>query len=186
MPRQILNEYRNGLDHFMRFLSGGGAFEKDDSHRNLHKVQGHLQRAVLDVCKYHAISTAQWVAEFESKHSTGVLDLVSDGKFWRELQHGKKEAERAFEEAKFSDTALGEHSAGNDGVIDAYLKTAHLWRGVRTLCVDNADNIARARKEYGGISKRAENISVKKQIAIAFGTGAALSAFILWLGKVAG
>lgn len=182
MPRQILNEYRNGLDHLMRFLSGGGALENDDSHRNLHKMQGHLQRAVLDACKYHAYTTKEWVDAFEKKHSPGVLSLVSDGGFWDALQRGKKDAERAMEEAKFSDSALGEQPADNDGVIDAYLKAAHLWRGVRALCVDNADNIARAQKEYGSISKQSKTLSVKMQFVV----NAAVAAIFLFLGIVLG
>ena len=181
MPRQILNEYRNGLDHLMRLLSDGGALEKDDKNRNLHKMEGHLQRAVLDACKYHAYATQQWIDDFEKQHDAGVLAVVSDGSFGDALQNGKKDAERAMEEAKFSDTALGEHSADNDSVINAYLQTAHLWRGVRALCVDNAGNIARAQKEYGDISKRAGNIAMIKQAIIAFGSGAAISALAFLL-----
>ncbi len=182
MPGQILNEYRNGLDHFMRFLSNGGVLENDDSHRNLHKMQGHLQRAALDACKCYAYQAAKWVDDFEKKHSAGVLALVSNGGFWDALQRGKKDAERALEEAKFSDTALGEQAADNDSVIDAYLKTADLWRGVRALCVDNAGNIARAQKEHGSISKQSKYISVIIQIAIAAG----VAAVSFWLGTFAG
>ena len=182
MPRQILNEYRNGLDHLMRFLSSGGALDNDDEHRNLHKMHGHLQRAVLDACKYHAYKTKEWLGEFEEKHGAGVLALVSDGKFWEQLQHGKKDAERAVEHAKLSDSALGERLEQNDDVVGAYLNAAHLWHGIRALCLDNAANIARARKEHGSIGGQAANISAKKQIVIAVVIGAAFFLLGAWLG----
>ena len=175
MPRQLLNEYRSGLDHFMRFLSSGNPLDNDDEHHNLHKMERHLQRAVLDICKYHAYKMGRkggWLDEFESEHGgPAVLGLVSDGEFCEELQCARARAERALAEAKLSDDALGEDLGQNDRVVGAYMDAAYLWQGVRALCLNKKAEITRARKEYGNIAKKAESLSMKKQIAISVGVG---------------
>lgn len=180
MPANALNEYRNGLDHFMRFLSSGGSLDADDEHGNLHKMQGHFQRAALDMCKEYAYGAEEWVRRFESQHGSDVLALVSDGAFWEEMQRDKQKAERAFEEAKLSDAALGEHPRKNDDVVDAYLNAAHLWYCVRALCLHNADKIAWAQKEHSSIGKQAKNLSLVAQ----FFLGVVILLLGIGLGKL--
>ncbi|MBE0491312.1 MAG: hypothetical protein IBX44_03560 [Sulfurospirillum sp.] len=44
IPIQVWNEYRNALDHFFRNLTNN-----DPAH--IGKMEGHIQRAVLDILK---------------------------------------------------------------------------------------------------------------------------------------
>lgn len=178
MPGQILNEFRNGLDHAMRYFSSGGDLQADDGHRNLQKMEGHLQRAVLDACKYLSYDYSEWAARFEKKHGAGVLALVSNGEFWEELQRGKEEAESSFEKAKLADAGLGEDSAQNDDVVEFYVDAAHRWHEIRALCERNSANIARAYKAHDSIRKWGEALSAWKQVFIGVAIGLVLN--FLW------
>lgn len=124
---QVLNEYRNGLDHLMRFLSGGSEdISKDDQHGNLKKMEGHMQRALLDLCKNYTYKVADWADAFE-KDSGGmrILALVDGGEFAREWADKRKSIHAAFMKAKVADSHLGANDSDNNDIVLLYLSVAH-------------------------------------------------------------
>lgn len=125
MPNQVLNEYRNGLDHLMRFLSGDGDMSEDDKHRNLSKMEGHMQRALLDLCKHYVYGVSDWADKFEEDNG-GLMGLSSifGGEFAREWGEKRKGTDIAFMKARIAEFSLGEDDLADD-IVKRYLSVAH-------------------------------------------------------------
>ena len=66
IPIQVWNEYRNALDHFFRFQLDGGASEAQD---HMQKMDGHLQRAALDILKIFCHNAPLFVLCGDSERS---------------------------------------------------------------------------------------------------------------------
>lgn len=145
MPNQVLNEYRNGLDHLMRFLSAGGDLSEDDRHRNLDKMEGHMQRALLDLCKHYAYRASNWADEFE-KDSGGmkILSLVSEGQFARKWRERRQVIHTAFVKAKMGDSHLVEDNQDSDDIVELYIAIAHECHQLMQSGEENRANIAQA------------------------------------------
>lgn len=122
LPIQVWNEYRNALDHFMRHLSKSN----DDPHglgRHLGKMEGHLQRAVLDVSKLLCVHCHDAI-DAEIKHwGRDVLELMEGGDFYANTTKSLREVTELFEVAKINDSRLGHNSDVNRKVIDRFIES---------------------------------------------------------------
>lgn len=168
IPDQVLNEYRNGLDHLMRFLSSGDDISQDDKHRNLSKMEGHMQRALLDLCKHYAYGTENWVDEFEkSWGGMEVLSLVSNGEFVRKWGEMRQFIHDPFMAAKTEDSYLGEDASSNNDIVEQYLSVAKECRQLRKFGESNRGNIAQAVNQRDTIANKGKNLSIAVQIGIA-------------------
>lgn len=127
MLGQVLNEYRNGLDHLMRFLSGGSEdISKDDQHGNLKKMEGHMQRALLDLCKSYTYKVTDWADAFEEDcGGMRILALVDEGRFAGEWADKRKSIHTAFMKSKIGDSRLGANDSDNNDIVLLYLSVAY-------------------------------------------------------------
>jgi hypothetical protein len=122
LPIQVWNDYRNALDHFMRHItaaSNGDFLHTNDHH--LEKMEGHLQRAVLDVCKMLYVTKEEWVDRELAHWGDDVLDLMDGGHFRAQLITIKHEARALMEAAKVGDFSLGRDTATNVQIVERFL-----------------------------------------------------------------
>lgn len=63
LPIQVWNEYRNALDHFMRFVTN----PVDENTAQLSRMEGHIQRAVLDICKFFCHAMEERMVELTKR-----------------------------------------------------------------------------------------------------------------------
>lgn len=168
IPDQVLNEYRNGLDHLMRFLSSGDDISQDDKHRNLSKMEGHMQRALLDLCKHYSYSMENWVVEFERDcGGMEVLSLISNGEFVRKWGEMRQAIHDPFMTAKTEDSYLGEDASSNDDIVKQYLSVAEACRQLRKFGESNRGHVAPAMRQRDAIASEGKNLSVATQTKIA-------------------
>ena len=81
LPIQVWNEYRNSMDHFMRYITN----PTDENKDHLSKMEGHIQRAVLDVCKYFCIGMKEKTDSTIRKDGMECLRLVDNGSFYENI-----------------------------------------------------------------------------------------------------
>lgn len=104
LPLQVFNEMRNSIDHFMRSLITSG--QPSESH--IGKMEGHLQRGYLDVCKllcYHYDNKTKSVHKFVTRAAVG---MANDGEYVKEFTIKQQLAYKKFSDAKFEDYRLGD------------------------------------------------------------------------------
>lgn len=120
IPVQVWNEFRSALDHHMRYLT---LPDKSD-YGQIVKMEGHFQRAVLDVCK---LFTHRRLESLEAEINTDTVDLlrmVNSGHFYESIRTGLDNAKEHFAKVKTCDAALGnEHGADKD-IVTQYLNVA--------------------------------------------------------------
>lgn len=180
LPTQVLNEYRNAFDHFARYIAGSGDVTKgDDNHRNLYKMKGHIQRAVLDICKILCIHFGDFYEEKISPN-TNYLRLVTNGRFLKELTSKHSEAKKKLLEAKQLDSSLGEEVNTNEEVRKAYCDAVFLFKSIEDSYNDNIKDIIKAQDEFSNIHNRGANLSRQQQFWVA-ATIAAISGIISFL-----
>lgn len=145
-PDQVFNEYRNGLSCLIYFLSGGDDVSQEQRNRRQSDVEGHIQRALLDLCKCYAYSTRTWANEFEEKnggmrglalvsddYSDGDSDMHPDGysegysvvKFVYKWVQMRQDISTALVNAKTGDSRLGKDNPANDNIVKLYLDVAY-------------------------------------------------------------
>jgi len=112
LPIQVWNEYRNALDHFFRYVESG---EKNQ----IAKMNGHIQRAVLDVCKFYCYRAYD---QFNDNLQQDIYPWLKSPEIKARLVADIEQAKKLFIEAKNSDVALGSDEPGNRLVIRKYLK----------------------------------------------------------------
>jgi hypothetical protein len=131
LPIQVWNEYRNALDHFMRHVSSGGDEAQDDAH-HLQRMEGHIQRAVLDVTKILCVKSYDAITHEIEMWGDNVLDVIDDGTFRADIRKSLMEATDLLEEAKTNDAQLGHDAWVNRAVIerflDSFFKFDHIIR----------------------------------------------------------
>ena len=167
IPIQVWNEYRNGLDHLFRHLTLGGSVTHEqgpgparspDDH--LKKLQGHMQRALLDIMKFACHKESIWVEA--QKYSPEVLCLVKDGLFSQELWLRRETAERLFIKAKSVDTNLGENAKYNDEVLEKYVEAVFAHERARDYITEHMPAISHAVMEHARIANLGRVDATKK------------------------
>ncbi|WP_208108612.1 hypothetical protein [Candidatus Thiosymbion oneisti] len=127
LPIQVWNEYRNALDHFMRYIS----YPNSETKLNLRRMEGHIQRAVLDMCKIICFRMNDKLEKQIESDSIPCLRLVEDN-FYERLLNDKRDCLRQLAHAKTVDHGLGENVGTNMEIVKNYLVPAlgmlALWR----------------------------------------------------------
>ena len=153
LPIQVWNEYRNALDHFMRYI----ADQNNATDKHSSKMEGHIQRAVLDVCKYFCIGMQEKINKFIENDGIDCLRMVNNGEFYKEIQVSLATAEELFTIAKTSDSQLGSYFDVNKEVIIKYLKPCFVYLEIQRLYVSNRTNIETAAQQLRTITSTTEN-----------------------------
>lgn len=166
IPIQVWNEYRNALDHYFRHITD--SYKEEDVERKSHlaKMEGHLQRAVLDVLKLLCHKTQEAVSEEKDGHLLEVLRLVDSGEFIEKFNKDYNAAVKLFSFAKISDLNLGDDAATNTEILGHYLDAAFAFDSLRRFLIDNEAKIERARSEYNQISGRAKKLSAREDFVL--------------------
>ena len=164
LPLQVWNEYRNAFDHFARHLTVSQDITSEDAHDHLHKMEGHIQRAALDICKFLCIYYEKFY-KTEIHSQSDVMALVTNGTFLTQASELATSAETILLHAKEADSNLGETADVNREVVELYCEAVFAYKKIESLYRENNENITQARLN----SKRMSTTSVVKQIAIAAG-----------------
>lgn len=174
LPVQVWNEYRNALDHYFRSVT-----EKEDAevikHRN--KMEGHLQRAVLDICKIICHKTEGRFAETLESEVLQALKLVDNGDFYPKLCDMFGSAKNAFIEAKAWDLRLGDGAHNDRGIVGKYLDAFYSYRGAEDFLHQNRSNIQKAEINYKAIQHQSTTHHLRDSLlakAIWYGGSAVL------------
>lgn len=157
IPIQVWNEYRNALDHFFRNLTN-----QEDSHTR--KMEGHLQRAVLDILKIFCHLSQEEVKNLIAKFETDILNLVDNGTFYTKVIVDIKQSEKLFIEAKIKDNSLGEDSHTNKEIVGNYLDAVFGFMAIHNYVVEKTPDIEIAKKSHDSIHHKAEKGSFWEHI----------------------
>ena len=110
IPTQVFNELRNALDHYIRsiiFVDASdvdrGAYRK----RHINKMEGHLQRAFLDVCKLGCGKISDQIERIHKSFGEKAISKARDGFYARDIYAMLGVAESRLIEAKQSEASLG-------------------------------------------------------------------------------
>jgi len=117
IPIQVWNEFRSALDHHMRYLTLN---DKSD-HSHLVKMEGHLQRAVLDVCKLFTHRTFEALEEKLVSDTVDLLRMVNGGRLYESLRTGIDSAKEHFAKVKTCDVVLGNERGADKQIVNQYL-----------------------------------------------------------------
>jgi len=170
IPIQVWNEYRNALDHFFRHLTETGA-EKTSGHetsktKQLLKMEGHLQRAALDIMKIYCHKAKDSINELRTSYKPEIIQLVDNGEFHSFLITETHRAEGLFEEAKVCDQVLGETSHTDKDVINKYLEAVFVFDSLKAKLIDKEPHIAAANQTFNSIHDNASKGSTKHHFII--------------------
>ena len=161
LPLQVWNEYRNAFDHFARHLTASSDMTAEDEHHHLRKMEGHIQRAALDICKFLCIYYDD-LYKREISANANVLSLVGDGQFLTAVNESATKARATLLHAKQEDSNLGETADVNRDIVELYCKAVFEYKEIETLYLNNNENISTARLN----SKRMATTSTRTQILI--------------------
>lgn len=154
IPIQVWNEYRSALDHFLRSQIGN----LDKAH--LKKMEGHLQRAALDILKILVHSTLDSVKEWKNTFSVEIYELVDNGSFRPMLIYQESEARTSFEIAKISDAKLGEDAHYNNEILALYLEASFKADDLKLMLIGRQNDFIQAKLQYDSIHGCAHNLSI--------------------------
>ena len=151
IPIQVWNEYRNALDHFYRHMTRTN--EAELSH--LKKMEGHVQRAVLDIAKIFCHDSSEEFEHLLAKESDECLRLVDNGNFYTNLIKKKASVKLSFMSAKTCDSALGESASTDNDVLSRYLDACYGYIDLFHLLDDRRTEIDHVTYEYKNLEARA-------------------------------
>lgn len=124
IPIQVWNEFRSALDHHMRYLT----LQDKTDHKQLIKVEGHLQRAVLDVCKLFTHRTLELLEGKMAVDTIDLLRMVNSGRFYESIRIGIDSAQEHFAKVKTCDATLGNERGADKQIVSKYLGVAfEVW-----------------------------------------------------------
>lgn len=162
LPLQVWNEYRNAFDHFVRHLTVSNDMTADDDHHHLRKMEGHIQRAALDICKFLCIYYDDFYNE-EIHSQAGVMAIVTDGQFLTCANDLATSARATLLRAKQADSNLGETADVNRDIVELYCAAVFEYMKIETMYHENSERVVRARLN----AKRMSATSLAKQGLIA-------------------
>ncbi|MEA1953054.1 MAG: hypothetical protein U9O24_01505 [Campylobacterota bacterium] len=146
---QVWNEYRNALDHYFRHLT-------QENTNNLSKMEGHLQRAALDIMKFYCHKAKDRLVEEKNHYSRDILSLVDNGVFYPTILKGVHNAEELFMNAKTFDSSLGEDAKTNENVLDQYMEALFSFDEVYRNFIEKIGDIENAERSHSAITDKAE------------------------------
>jgi len=170
IPIQVWNEYRNALDHFFRHLTDSPPQETSnnttDKSKQLLKMEGHLQRAALDIMKIYCHKAKDSINELKTSYKPEIVQLVDNGKFHSFLIKETHRAEGLFEEAKICDYALGETAHTDEDVINKYLDAVFVFDSLKAKLIEKEPDIAAANQAFKSIHDNASKGSTKHHLIV--------------------
>ena len=167
LPIQVWNEYRNAFDHFMRHLEVAGeqALLEQDGH-HLSRMEGHVQRAVLDICKLLCTRTQDRIAEQVALWGKDCFELVGDGSLLMRVNAAREEAISLLESAKINDGALCGDADVNRAVVNRYLDAVFKYDHLYRLLTASANSLSAAKRRLEQFREGNEQtLSVLRQAA---------------------
>lgn len=123
IPVQVFNELRNALDHFMRsliYIDNGNPDRSEYRSGHIKKMEGHLQRAFLDVSKLACAQISDQIESIHRKFGDKAIENADDGKYIRDISAICSVAEYQYIEAKEFESRLGGES--DDDVRRKFIK----------------------------------------------------------------
>ncbi len=150
IPIQVWNEYRNALDHFYRYIT-----KPDLGKQHLTRMEGHVQRAVLDVAKIFCHDSQGKFNDLLENENDQCLRLVDNGHFHTQLCKLKTSSEGLFTKAKIADSALGDNAKTNKEVLTRYLDAYFSYIALLSLFTSHREAIDNAKNEYDNLHARA-------------------------------
>lgn len=146
LPLQVYNEMRNALDHYFRAIVSDNSSARTS---HIGKMEGHLQRAFLDVIKLTCAASMELVDKTHNRIGEKPLGLVDSGEYIKKFTELKVNAEDALIKAKLSEYTLGD--GGESSVLNNYIEAFEIhnltysfhkqnlwkikWGRVKWLCV---------------------------------------------------
>lgn len=139
LPLQVYNEMRNALDHYFRAITS--VEEKKSSH--IKKMEGHLQRAFLDITKLTCAATMESIDKTHSRIGDKAIHLVGNGDYIKKMTELRMQAENALIIAKQNEYSLG---GDNEQLVrDQYLDAISAHTVAHNFYKENLGNLKWAR-----------------------------------------
>lgn len=186
IPIQVWNEHRNAFDHYIRHI----AKLSTDATDHCRKIEGHIQRAVLDISKIYCHDTEDMLNSSVAVLHKPSLALVDNGTFLDTVQSAFDLAKDAFIKAKTLDIALGDDARHNSAIISKYLDAVYHYIGIQALLRSSRERISAARVRYDAIHRESAAEHVKLSLlakaiwyVLVFVLGAAATATYNFLSK---
>ena len=151
LPIQVWNEYRNALDHFARHLTLTNDISKEDQHQHLQKMEGHIQRAVLDISKFLCLYYIDFYNNIKNKDA---LSLVTDGSLLTDIETTYIKSREKLKNAKALDSNLGEDASLNTEVLKNYCDAVFSYKEIEDLYNQNLQKITKSQTKYNMLYKK--------------------------------
>ena len=151
LPIQVWNEYRNALDHFVRHLTPTDDISKEDQHQHLQKMEGHIQRAVLDISKFLCLYYIDFYNNIKNKDA---LSLVTDGSLLTDIETTYIKSREKLKNAKALDSNLGEDASLNTEVLKNYCDAVFSYKEIEDLYNQNLQKITKSQTKYNMLYKK--------------------------------
>ena len=117
LPLQVYNEMRNALDHYFRAVISTDASSRAS---HIRKVEGHLQRAFLDITKLTCAESMEIINRTHARIGEPGLSLANNGEYIKNFTDLKVNAEETLITAKLNEYSLGD--GGEASVRDTYIE----------------------------------------------------------------
>jgi len=148
LPIQIFNEIRNGFDHFQRSL----LFDQRKLKKShLTKSEGHIQRALLDVCKLICLFYDAKINKIHKRYPHKSLSLVNDGEYIKEFSQKELICKKSLHDAKLNDYLLGDNQTENKKVLYKYVVAFIRYKKLFEFQQSHIGNLRLARCRYYSI-----------------------------------
>lgn len=161
LPIQVWNEYRNALDHYFRSIT---EVNQAEAAKHISKMEGHLQRAVLDICKIICHKTEGRFSEALSSENQEALRLIDNGGFHPRLLSIFKSAKDAFVEAKAWDLHLGDGASKDRDIVGKYLQAFYSYRDAELYLEENRSKIHTAEQTVKSIKYQSSKHHVRDSL----------------------
>ncbi|MEJ1489152.1 MAG: hypothetical protein RPU72_12470 [Candidatus Sedimenticola sp. (ex Thyasira tokunagai)] len=97
--------------------------------KQIQRMEGHLQRAILDVCKLYTHRLIDNIEERIGKDSIEILRMVDSGRFYETIRTGVDDLSEAFAVTKTYDRDLGNEREVDDSIVGKYLEVSFMaWQ----------------------------------------------------------
>lgn len=127
-----------------------------------------MQRAALDILKIFVHETILTIEKWHSKYPIQIYELVDNGNFRSEFINLEENVRKSFEQAKISDSNLGDKGEDDDKVLKMYVKAAFIADSLKLLLIERQIDFMKAQSTYNSIHGVAHNHSKWEHFKIHF------------------
>lgn len=171
IPIQVWNEYRNAFDHYIRHITK----DSGDTTDHVKKIEGHIQRAVLDISKVFCHDTEDMLNSDVAVLHKPSLMLIDNGTFFYGIEARFENAKDNFIKAKVFDLTLGDDARHNSKIISMYLDAVYSYIDIQRTLRDRRKDISEAKIRHDAIKRESADEHVKLSLIAKF----------IWTGVVA-